>query len=144
MGLHRESSWKPSSPIVRETRRRTWWALYVFDRYDSSKSDYIISISHLYTADLPQLFLDGLVQSMTLIVMLLWCKTWMILQLDILGYIHRRLWMMEPWFQLLSSPTSDLSSGFTVSLPQLLGTFTFSAVLPKLKLSKGSATSTKS
>lgn len=33
MGLHRESSWKHDSVIARETRRRTWWALYVFDRF---------------------------------------------------------------------------------------------------------------
>lgn len=32
MGLHRESSWKGCNQIEQETRKRTWWALYVFDR----------------------------------------------------------------------------------------------------------------
>lgn len=33
MGLHRQSSWKSCSAITLESRKRTWWALYVFDRY---------------------------------------------------------------------------------------------------------------
>ncbi|KAK9429586.1 fungal-specific transcription factor domain-containing protein [Lipomyces doorenjongii] len=33
MGLHRESMWKGVSDINRELRRRTWWALEVFDKY---------------------------------------------------------------------------------------------------------------
>jgi hypothetical protein len=34
--LHRESSWKDSSAIAREVKRRVWWALYVVDRYVTS------------------------------------------------------------------------------------------------------------
>ncbi|EHK46183.1 hypothetical protein TRIATDRAFT_292334 [Trichoderma atroviride IMI 206040] len=33
MGLHRERLWKELSPAKREERRRTWWALEVFDKY---------------------------------------------------------------------------------------------------------------
>lgn len=32
MGLHRERLWKELSPVKREERRRTWWALEVFDK----------------------------------------------------------------------------------------------------------------
>jgi hypothetical protein len=32
IGLHQESLWRPCSQITRETRRRVWWATYVFDR----------------------------------------------------------------------------------------------------------------
>lgn len=32
MGLHKESTWRVNSPLVREERKRVWWALYVFDR----------------------------------------------------------------------------------------------------------------
>jgi hypothetical protein len=32
MGLHRERLWKELSPAKREERRRTWWALEVFDK----------------------------------------------------------------------------------------------------------------
>lgn len=32
IGLHRESLWKENSPAKREERRRTWWALEVFDK----------------------------------------------------------------------------------------------------------------
>lgn len=32
IGLHRESLWKERSPVEREERRRTWWALEVFDK----------------------------------------------------------------------------------------------------------------
>lgn len=32
MGLHQEPFWKPSTVVARETMRRVWWALYVFDR----------------------------------------------------------------------------------------------------------------
>lgn len=32
IGLHRESLCKDTSPLVREERRRTWWALEVFDK----------------------------------------------------------------------------------------------------------------
>lgn len=32
MGLHRERLWKELSPTKREERRRTWWALEVFDK----------------------------------------------------------------------------------------------------------------
>lgn len=32
MGLHRESMWKGVSGINRELRRRSWWALEVFDK----------------------------------------------------------------------------------------------------------------
>lgn len=35
MGLHRESMWKGISSINRELRRRSWWALEVFDKYAS-------------------------------------------------------------------------------------------------------------
>lgn len=31
-GLHKEALWGPANEIVVEVRRRTWWALYVFDR----------------------------------------------------------------------------------------------------------------
>ena len=33
MSLHLESSWKAQSENVREMQRRTWWELFVFDRY---------------------------------------------------------------------------------------------------------------
>ncbi|KAH8704165.1 fungal-specific transcription factor domain-containing protein [Talaromyces proteolyticus] len=33
IGLHRESMWKGISDINREVRRRSWWALEVFDKY---------------------------------------------------------------------------------------------------------------
>lgn len=33
ISLHRESKWRDVSPAVRETKRRTWWALEVFDKY---------------------------------------------------------------------------------------------------------------
>lgn len=32
VGLHHESLWKEVSPAKREERRRTWWALEVFDK----------------------------------------------------------------------------------------------------------------
>jgi hypothetical protein len=32
-GLHKESLWGPATDIVLEVRKRTWWALYVLDRY---------------------------------------------------------------------------------------------------------------
>lgn len=32
ISLHRESFWKESSLLVREEKRRTWWALEVFDK----------------------------------------------------------------------------------------------------------------
>lgn len=35
MGLHRELMWKDISGIHRELRRRSWWALEVFDKYAS-------------------------------------------------------------------------------------------------------------
>ncbi|EWG42570.1 hypothetical protein FVEG_04336 [Fusarium verticillioides 7600] len=35
MGLHLESSWKTESENVREMQRRTWWELFVFDRFAS-------------------------------------------------------------------------------------------------------------
>ncbi|RGP78258.1 fungal zn2-cys6 binuclear cluster domain-containing isoform 1 [Fusarium longipes] len=35
MGLHLESTWKTQSEIVREMQRRTWWELFVFDRFAS-------------------------------------------------------------------------------------------------------------
>ena len=62
MGLHRESSWKLSSVIVRETRRRVWWALYVFDRYDLFSSDEIV-LANSYSGDLLRLFLGALARS---------------------------------------------------------------------------------
>ncbi|KAL3255833.1 hypothetical protein ABHI18_008014 [Aspergillus niger] len=34
-GLHKEALWGPANEIVVEVRRRTWWALYVFDRFAS-------------------------------------------------------------------------------------------------------------
>lgn len=33
IGLHRESLWKDTSEAVKETKRRTWWTLEVFDKY---------------------------------------------------------------------------------------------------------------
>lgn len=33
ISLHRESTWRDKSAAVRETKRRTWWALEVFDKY---------------------------------------------------------------------------------------------------------------
>lgn len=33
IGLHRESMWHNVSEVAQETRRRTWWALEVFDKY---------------------------------------------------------------------------------------------------------------
>ncbi|RJE22616.1 hypothetical protein PHISCL_05039 [Aspergillus sclerotialis] len=33
IGLHRESMWKGISDVNRELRRRTWWALEIFDKY---------------------------------------------------------------------------------------------------------------
>ncbi|KAG4257538.1 hypothetical protein FPRO03_13881 [Fusarium proliferatum] len=35
MGLHLESTWKTQSESVREMQRRTWWELFVFDRFAS-------------------------------------------------------------------------------------------------------------
>ncbi|KAF5646990.1 transcriptional regulatory GAL4 [Fusarium tjaetaba] len=35
MGLHLASSWKTQSENVREMQRRTWWELFVFDRFAS-------------------------------------------------------------------------------------------------------------
>lgn len=32
INLHREETWRKSTAIVREQRKRVWWALYVFDR----------------------------------------------------------------------------------------------------------------
>lgn len=32
IGLHRESMWRGVSSVAREVRRRTWWALEVFDK----------------------------------------------------------------------------------------------------------------
>ena len=32
IGLHRESMWKGISDVNRELRRRTWWALEIFDK----------------------------------------------------------------------------------------------------------------
>lgn len=32
IGLHRESLWKDKSQAIREEKRRTWWALEVFDK----------------------------------------------------------------------------------------------------------------
>jgi hypothetical protein len=32
MSLHRESFWKETSEVAREEKRRTWWALEVFDK----------------------------------------------------------------------------------------------------------------
>ncbi|KAK9435745.1 hypothetical protein VB005_10548 [Metarhizium brunneum] len=33
IGLHRESMWRDTSEAVKEAKRRTWWALEVFDKY---------------------------------------------------------------------------------------------------------------
>jgi hypothetical protein len=33
LGLHRESMWQNLSDIAQESRRRSWWALEVFDKY---------------------------------------------------------------------------------------------------------------
>lgn len=33
IGLHRESMWQNVSEVSQETRRRSWWALEVFDKY---------------------------------------------------------------------------------------------------------------
>lgn len=33
IGLHRESMWHNVSEVAQETRRRSWWALEVFDKY---------------------------------------------------------------------------------------------------------------
>ncbi|TGO68399.1 hypothetical protein BOTNAR_0025g00310 [Botryotinia narcissicola] len=35
IGLHKESLWGPLTETVKEVRRRTWWALYVYDRFSS-------------------------------------------------------------------------------------------------------------
>ncbi|KAF7960070.1 hypothetical protein EAE96_001669 [Botrytis aclada] len=35
IGLHKESLWGPLTETVKEIRRRTWWALYVYDRFSS-------------------------------------------------------------------------------------------------------------
>lgn len=32
IGLHRESMWRDTSEAVKEAKRRTWWALEVFDK----------------------------------------------------------------------------------------------------------------
>ncbi|KAF9884829.1 hypothetical protein FE257_001172 [Aspergillus nanangensis] len=34
-GLHKESLWGPATDLVLEVRKRTWWALYVLDRFAS-------------------------------------------------------------------------------------------------------------
>ncbi|KAL3473534.1 fungal-specific transcription factor domain-containing protein [Aspergillus californicus] len=34
-GLHKESLWGPAPEVVLEIRKRTWWALYVLDRFAS-------------------------------------------------------------------------------------------------------------
>jgi hypothetical protein len=35
IGLHRESMWQGLSDVAQESRRRSWWALEVFDKYVS-------------------------------------------------------------------------------------------------------------
>ncbi|THV53860.1 hypothetical protein BGAL_0040g00210 [Botrytis galanthina] len=35
IGLHKESLWGPLAETAKEVRRRTWWALYVYDRFSS-------------------------------------------------------------------------------------------------------------
>jgi hypothetical protein len=37
-GLHKENLWGPATEVVFEVRKRTWWALYVLDRYLNSLS----------------------------------------------------------------------------------------------------------
>lgn len=38
MGMHRAASSRSNlSPVERESRRRTWWVLYFFERFSASK-----------------------------------------------------------------------------------------------------------
>lgn len=38
MGMHRSAaSLHPLTPVEKESRRRTWWVLYFFDRFSASK-----------------------------------------------------------------------------------------------------------
>lgn len=45
LGLHRsQSGTSTMDPVHRETRRRVWWTLYLFDRMISSKLGYPLGI----------------------------------------------------------------------------------------------------
>ncbi|KAJ5099089.1 hypothetical protein N7532_006090 [Penicillium argentinense] len=49
-GLHKESLWGPATEIVLEVRKRTWWALYVLDRFASITYGRPSSINDVYCA----------------------------------------------------------------------------------------------
>ena len=44
IGLHRESMWHNISEVARESRRRSWWALEVFDKYVTGSSPHLSRI----------------------------------------------------------------------------------------------------
>lgn len=62
INLHREKRWTDSSAAVRETKRRTWWALEVYDKYGFSPS---MHGWKLMVTDTPPLHLDDPVQLTT-------------------------------------------------------------------------------
>lgn len=41
IGLHREAMWHNLSEVARESRRRSWWALEVFDKYVTCSSSHL-------------------------------------------------------------------------------------------------------
>lgn len=51
IGLHRESMWRGLSDINRELRRRSWWALEIFDKYVQPRFIPFVVASHSPTTD---------------------------------------------------------------------------------------------